>query len=1040
MDQYRDGRYRQPGVADRTPPMPNTLSVRSSMPTYSQGGSRQSWNSSNQFDSSNYGEGYYPNQQSAKPDSQWQEQPKPARPVVPPEVKELMKSLNLSPSDLQKLSQLPDNQLSVDNLARAIGNLKQQKGNPHKEQQQQPAASSMRSRQPQTSYNRDSSYNSQSILGAAPGGYSGRYSDSSPNPTLRNKVGGIKVTVKSVAPSPKRDQQMNYGDRSYRKADTYYPDQSYNSSAPHSGGYDESGSYMRSRGGQQQTRQYEEEEQYGRPRMEQPHSSPHGGPQGRGLLKRPDSSYVSDSPARKQSRWEKPKSSGLLGNPMQPNSLGLETLAASVGHNTSPYNVTQAALLNPLVLAQRDPSVLEAQLKAIEALQAGSVAMNRQEPSFEHRDRDNDMDNNNRGRRQGGDIISHVIKEVNEMRKMQGRVLYLRYKSNRIMESDLRQLAEAFGKVTNLLTIRAKIPNGYHQAFMEMDHWDCAAAMLERYMTKSPLIKGCVVMVQKSNYKDLKLRYAQNRGQTKRNRSLSVSPVRKGTTQLGDKRGRDERGRDAREDRPAREARSARDTREDRGRKSLENSRSNNSAEKRVAPKSEEKRRSERERDSGRRRTPDKDRRRRESRRSNERKRTNDRKPNEATSDANKSSDSKKSSEQKKSSDAGKSSEKIVEKEEKEESKMRGEKEEEKQDGEAGKVKDEIDPLDTIADELALHDEFVLMDEVGYEPSKKKIEKSDLSDLEGGVLDLENLNVDVTEDKVDPEVAEDQGSQDAGTEAEEDQKDESTDDKEDVTQVRVCADKENEKDENEERDQVNDKEEKEEVNDEDGAGEDGKVQEQLEDTEQKKEEELDSGDKVDEQEKEIQETGMIDAGEEEAGKDQKEDLPVVGVTPSREGSPTEDLKDVDVGKMDEGSQENKEDDVLVDGVTENLKEIKGMETNLSTADQDTENLTDNHIMSHDMAHDADNHMNETSQSYESDDKKENHENNDDVTKLKEAISITLTYVESAQEHLTALTKVTKNKAAQAVAKKLRLCLEEAASSLTCVSDDVKLEE
>nr|XP_018671943.1 protein starmaker isoform X2 [Ciona intestinalis] len=764
--------------------------------------------------------------------------------------------------------------------------------------------------------------------------------------------------------------------------------------------------------------------------MEQPHSSPHGGPQGRGLLKRPDSSYANDSPARKQSRWEKPKSSGLLGNPMQPNSLGLETLAASVGHNASPYNVTQAALLNPLVLAQQDPSMLEAQLKAIKALQAGSVAMNRQEPSFEHRDHDNEMDNNNRGRRQDGNIISHVLKEVNEMRKMQGRVLYLRYKSNRIMESDLRQLAEAFGKVTNLLTIRAKIPNGYHQAFMEMDHWDCAAAMLERYMTKSPLIKGCVVMVQKSNYKDLKLRYAQNRGPTKRNRSLSVSPVRKGTTQLGDKRGRDDRGRDAREDRPAR---SARDTRDDRSRKSLENSRSNNSAEKRVAPRSEEKRRSERERDSGRRRTPDKDRRKRESRRSNERKRTTDRKPNETTSDANKSSDPKKSSEQKKSSDAGKLSEKIVEKEEKEEIKM---KEEEKQDGEAGKVKDEIDPLDTIADELALHDEFVLMDEVGYEPSKKKIEKSDLSDLEGGVLDLENLNVDVAEDKVDPEVAEDQGSQDAGTE-EEEQKDESTDDKENLAQ----EDKVNEKkDGNEKRDEVNDEEEKEEVNDEEGAGEEEKVQERLDDMEQKKEEELDSKDRVDEQENEIQETGMNDGGE--AREDEKEDLPVVGVTPSREGSPTEDLKDVEVGKMEEGSQ--KEEDDVVDAVTENLKEIKGMETNLSTTDQDTNNTTNNHIMSHDdpddTAHDTDNHMNETSQSHDSDDRNENHENTDDVTKLKEAISITLTYVESAQEHLTALTKVTKNKAAQAVAKKLRLCLEEAASSLTCVADDVKGEE
>ena len=49
------------------------------------------------------------------------------------------------------------------------------------------------------------------------------------------------------------------------------------------------------------------------------------------------------------------------------------------------------------------------------------------------------------------------------MRSMRGRVLYIRYKSPRVEESDLRQLATAFGKVTNLLVINPKVKNGHYQ-------------------------------------------------------------------------------------------------------------------------------------------------------------------------------------------------------------------------------------------------------------------------------------------------------------------------------------------------------------------------------------------------------------------------------------------------------------------------------------------------------------------------------------------------------------------------------------------------
>jgi len=46
---------------------------------------------------------------------------------VPSEVRHLMQTLGLSQSDMQKLSQLPEKDLSVNNLAKAIGNLKQGK-------------------------------------------------------------------------------------------------------------------------------------------------------------------------------------------------------------------------------------------------------------------------------------------------------------------------------------------------------------------------------------------------------------------------------------------------------------------------------------------------------------------------------------------------------------------------------------------------------------------------------------------------------------------------------------------------------------------------------------------------------------------------------------------------------------------------------------------------------------------------------------------------------------------------------------------------
>ena len=68
------------------------------------------------------------------------------------------------------------------------------------------------------------------------------------------------------------------------------------------------------------------------------------------------------------------------------------------------------------------------------------------------------------------------------------------------------------------------------------------------------------------------------------------------------------------------------------------------------------------------------------------------------------------------------------------------------------------DPLDALADELALHDEFVLMDEVGYERNNKKddddkkIAAMDL-DESGSGLDLDNVNVEMSQDDDEAEVS-----------------------------------------------------------------------------------------------------------------------------------------------------------------------------------------------------------------------------------------------------------------------------------------------
>lgn len=136
---------------------------------------------------------------------------------VPSEVQQLMKSLGLSQEDMQRLSQLPENELSVNNLAKAIGNLKRTKdqfdnrGNansfnspPQRSDSRRTELFSSRSR---GSFSRDEG---RGVLGDAPkqqGNFNSRpnqFKESrSPsddrsfgNPSGRPKHSSMKVTVK----------------------------------------------------------------------------------------------------------------------------------------------------------------------------------------------------------------------------------------------------------------------------------------------------------------------------------------------------------------------------------------------------------------------------------------------------------------------------------------------------------------------------------------------------------------------------------------------------------------------------------------------------------------------------------------------------------------------------------------------------------------------------------------------------------------------------------------------------------------------------
>nr|CAB3262941.1 uncharacterized protein LOC100185482 [Phallusia mammillata] len=905
------------------------------------------------------------------------------------EVSQLMKSLGLSQSDIQKLSQMPENEINVNNLARAIGDLK--KG--QSPQFPKDRTSAYDPAQPTADYDynrRGSSYQSNSRApyqrndASAPREppYS-RGDTSSYNPPTSSgfKSAGPprnQPLPRKQAPMPDNDSYGNSRNVD-RRRERGRDDDDYHSRDERDR-YTRSSSdqYSQARNETLRTKRIVEEinddrqghvSGYGRQtrmdsgkKSQPPRSVGNTSrPAPRGLLRGPDHRSSPD----KGRRWERGSgsSAGLLGNPLQPNAQGLNSLAAAVGRSPqSSLSVTQAAstVLNPLLLAgQTDPAVLEVQLQAIKVLQAEAL---KQQPS---RSSASSFDSHNSSKprqarqsyppterldRREEDNRRNAKKEADEMRAMRGRVLYMRFKSNRILELDLKQLAAAFGRVTNILIIRAKIPNGFNQAFMEMEQYDCAAAMVEHYKAKPPIVCGCSVLVDRSNYRDLQLRINPQ----DRKRERSISPIRKGTTQLPSKRLRE--GRFEEEPRlnvlVSENKRLVTHTAGKTPPKDAKHDNKNDSKRKGSRSSSADRKKSSRSK------TPEK-------------RRTSDRRRPTSAQKTNTKESSKKDETKAEKDEAAKKKpeEEKVEKVNDESEDTNAEKKNVKQ---MEKTKDtvvEADPLDAIADELALHDDFSIMDDYNHEEDKEakqaevketkeqqkdgKDPPTDL-DLNGGDLDLEDVNVDVSQDE--EEVPADKDAMKTETDGQDDSTETDA-----VPFVEPMDDVKQEDAGDEIKTEVDFADVKQEVND-------VKVEENPED---KKTEKEDGGDEVDGKVDEIQvkEEESVEMNESQT-EDSQPDVETSQET-VEEGIPSPDVDAVDDEEEEDVNQEQEE------------------------------SLQDS--SPNDQA--------------------------DEVARLKFIITSALQEVNNARDQLVALNKTTKNRATVAVSKKLKLCLDGAVTRL-----------
>lgn len=77
-------------------------------------------------------------------------------------------------------------------------------------------------------------------------------------------------------------------------------------------------------------------------------------------------------------------------------------------------------------------------------------------------------------------------------------------------DTELLALGLPFGRVKNVLLLKAKKPHEPTQGFIEMEDKQTAATFLSYYTQAAPAIRGQVVYVQYSNHPELKTEPSQH--------------------------------------------------------------------------------------------------------------------------------------------------------------------------------------------------------------------------------------------------------------------------------------------------------------------------------------------------------------------------------------------------------------------------------------------------------------------------------------------------------------------------------------------------
>ncbi|XP_062413035.1 polypyrimidine tract-binding protein 1-like, partial [Sardina pilchardus] len=105
-------------------------------------------------------------------------------------------------------------------------------------------------------------------------------------------------------------------------------------------------------------------------------------------------------------------------------------------------------------------------------------------------------------------IMTTAAANGNDSKKFKGdirspgvpsRVIHVRKLPSDINEAEVISLGLPFGKVTNLLMLKAK-----NQAFIEMNSEEAAQTMVSYYSSVTPVIRNHPVFMQYSNHKELK--------------------------------------------------------------------------------------------------------------------------------------------------------------------------------------------------------------------------------------------------------------------------------------------------------------------------------------------------------------------------------------------------------------------------------------------------------------------------------------------------------------------------------------------------------